>query len=113
MTETQPRTAETQARTDFYRYIFAFIILLAFFGGLLTLLITQWNNPAIRQIVTEQIRVFVLLPAAGLFSIVIVALFQATSGNIKFEILTVKFEGAAGPIVMWIFCFLSILLGIQ
>jgi hypothetical protein len=49
--------------------------------------------------------------AAGAFTVV--ALFRTTEGKIKFEAFWLKFEGASGPIVMWILCFLAIVAGIK
>lgn len=93
--------------------IFALLLLLTYFGALLALLVTQWNNEAIREIVTRQIRVFVLFPAGGLFALLIVALFQQASGPIKIKAPGVEFEGASGPIIFWILCLLVIIYGIS
>ena len=92
---------------------FALILLVTYFCALLVLLITQWNNDAIREIVTKQIRVFVLFPAGGLFAVLIVALFQQAAGPIRLEAPGVKFEGASGPIIFWILCLLVIIYGIN
>ena len=35
------------------------------------------------------------------------------SGAIEFEVLTVKFRGASGPVVLWTFAFLAIVAGIK
>jgi hypothetical protein len=37
-----------------------------------------------------------------------VSLLKVTSGPIEFEAIGFKFRGASGPIVLWVFCFLSI-----
>ena len=93
--------------------VLGYAVLAAFFGGLMTLTITEWNNASIRQIVLEHFRVVVLLPAAGLFAFLLIAIFESTSGKISFSALGVKFEGAAGPILMWVICFLSITVSIS
>ena len=93
--------------------IFALLLVITYFGALVALLVTQWNNAAVREIVIKQIRVFVLLPAGGLFGLLIVALFQQASGPIKLEGLGVKFEGASGPIIFWLLCLLVIIYGIH
>jgi len=81
------------------RYI-GYVVLVAFIAGLLALLIGEWHNQSIRQLVLEHFRAVVLLPAAGLFAFLIVAIFESTAGKIAFSALGLKFEGAAGPIVM-------------
>jgi hypothetical protein len=93
--------------------VVAFIVLACVVGILLVFVIEQWNNQAVRQIVMDHLRASVGLPIAGVFAFLVVALFRSTEGQIEFEILTVKFKGAAGPIIMWIFCFLSITLAIR
>src|SRR2546421_445304 len=52
------------------------------------------------------------LPCAALASLVLVLVLRTVSGNIELEVLGFKFKGAAGPIIMWILCFLAITLGI-
>jgi hypothetical protein len=53
------------------------------------------------------------IPIAAIIAFLIVAIFESTAGNIKFEVATVKFEGAAGPIIMWVFCFMSTTISIK
>jgi hypothetical protein len=93
--------------------IAGFAILTAYFVALLILLVTEWKNESVRQLVLDQFRVIVLLPGAGLFAIIVVSIFETTSGPIKFEVLGFKLEGAAGPIIMWVLCFLAIVLAIS
>jgi hypothetical protein len=88
--------------------VVGFIILGCFVIPLVVFVAGQWNNPAARQIVMDHLQATVGLPTAGVFAFLIVALFRSTEGQIEFEILTVKFKGAAGPIIMWVFCFLPI-----
>jgi hypothetical protein len=75
---------------------------------LLVFIHAVWNDPGANGIVAKHVRVIIGLPVAGLFSLVVIALFRSTEGTIKFEALGFKFEGASGPIVMWVICFLAI-----
>lgn len=51
------------------------------------------------------------LPLAALAAIFIVLVFKVvSSGNISVSLLGLKFEGAAGPAIMWVICFLAIVL---
>ena len=93
--------------------IFALVLLLTYFMALVVLLITQWNNNDIRTVVTKQMKVFVLLPAGGLFALLIVALFQQAAGPITLETVGLKFQGASGPIIFWLLCMLLIIYGIN
>lgn len=47
------------------------------------------------------------LPAAAIASFSLVMILETIKGNIEFEVLSFKFKGASGPIIMWILCFLS------
>ncbi len=93
--------------------IAAFIILASIIGALLAFVIGQWNNPEIRAIVTAHLQAAIGLPVAGVFAFLVVALFRTTEGRIRFEVLGLKFDGAAGPIIMWVFCFLAITVSIR
>ena len=99
--------------TESIARIAGYVVFVAFFIALIALLITQWNNANFRQLVTDQIRVFVLLPAAGLFAFLVVSVFEQTSGPIKFSGIGFSFEGASGRIVLWVLCFLAIVIAIS
>ena len=86
----------------------AFAIVAAVAVVLLVFIHAIWNDPGANKIVADHARVIVGLPVAGLFSLGVIALFRTTEGTIKFEALGFKFEGASGPIVMWVICFLAI-----
>jgi hypothetical protein len=88
--------------------LLALLFLLVFLFALMRLLFGEWYNPSFRQLVVDYFRVIIGLPAAGVFAFLIVALFQSTVGAIRVEMIGFKFEGAAGPIVMWIMTFLAI-----
>lgn len=53
------------------------------------------------------------LPMTAIASLFIVLVLEYFSGKIEFEILSLKFKGAAGQIIFWILCFLSIVLAIK
>jgi hypothetical protein len=76
------------------------ILLLAIF------IIANWNNPTAHNIVVEHFVACVALPLAGVFALLVVALFRSTEGRIQFAFLGFKFEGASGPIIMWVICLL-------
>ncbi len=88
-------------------------IALAFVLALAALVITQWQNPEVHQLVMEQFRVIVALPAAGLFAFLVVTAFQVGAGPIDVEIFGFKFKGAGGPAIMWVIAFLASAMMIQ
>jgi hypothetical protein len=89
-------------------HLIALFILACVIGALLVFIYQQWNNPEIRKIVTDNFRATIGLPIAGVFAFLVVGLFRSTEGAIKFSVIGLTFEGAAGPIIMWVFCFLAI-----
>jgi hypothetical protein len=53
------------------------------------------------------------LPMAAIASLFIILVLEYVSGRIEFEIIGFKFKGAAGQIIFWVLCFLSIVSAIK
>ncbi|WFB46945.1 hypothetical protein [Vibrio coralliilyticus] len=53
------------------------------------------------------------IPGAMISSFVIVNVLEQVSGPIEFEGLDFRFEGASGPVVLWVMVFLAIVLSIK
>ncbi|MEA3273990.1 MAG: hypothetical protein U9Q81_01540 [Pseudomonadota bacterium] len=68
---------------------------------------TYWN------FVFEHYLVFFGLPYAAVLALYLVLVLESTRGPIEFEGLTLKFKGAAGPIILWVIVFLSIVVSIK
>jgi len=60
------------------------------------------------SIVYDHFAVIVGLPMVAVLSLAIVLLLPQTYGRIEFKALGIRFKGAAGPVVLWLLCFLSI-----
>ena len=73
----------------------------------------HWGHEKWGQLAFLHIRLTLGLPAAAVGAFTIVTLFRTTDGKIKFRIPGVVFEGASGPILMWILCFVTIVGGIR
>jgi hypothetical protein len=52
------------------------------------------------------------VPLSAISAACIVMLLKATAGPIEFEGLGFKFRGASGPIILWMICFLAMILGV-
>lgn len=52
------------------------------------------------------------VPSAVVVSLAVVLLLRTVAGNIQFKVLGMEFKGASGPIIMWILCFLALILAI-
>lgn len=74
---------------------------------------TTWNRGPWIKLVFDHFRAIIGLPAAAAAAFAIVSLFRTTEGQIKFSGLGLTFEGASGPIVLWIICFLAIAAAIR
>ena|SRR5215471_14691072 len=47
------------------------------------------------------------LPCAAIAALVIVLVLRTVSGAIEFKVVGLELKGAAGPIIMWVVCFLA------
>lgn len=82
----------------------------SFFGVLVYSFYTdnQWVD-----ISKEQTSAVVGLPIAAVTAFMLVSVLEVTTGKIEFEGLSFKFRGASGPIVLWIACFIAMVIGIK
>ncbi len=69
----------------------------------------SWGKDAwIAAIAQDHFAATIGLPLAAIAALCICFLLKFTSGQIEFEAFGLKFRGASGPILLWIFCFLAI-----
>lgn len=71
-----------------------------------------WKGGWISHLFYEHYVFFVGLPFSGFMAYFIVGTLENTRGVIEFEILSVKFKGASGPIIMWVLVYLSLVVSI-
>ena len=65
------------------------------------------------QIIEKHYAATIGVPLSAITAFCIVHLLKAVStGPIEIEALGFKFRGAAGPVVLWIFCFLAVIFGV-
>ncbi|MCG8588043.1 MAG: hypothetical protein MJE66_02020 [Proteobacteria bacterium] len=57
-------------------------------------------------------RAIVGVPLAALAGFCVVGLLRATYGDIEFTAPGFTFSGASGPVVLWVLCFLTSVVGI-
>jgi hypothetical protein len=53
------------------------------------------------------------LPMAAALAFIVVLLFPASYGPIEFKAVGLTFKGASGPVVLWLLCFLGIVLAVK
>jgi hypothetical protein len=67
----------------------------------------------INELLQEHYVFFVGLPFSGFLAYFIVGTLESVRGEIEFEAMGIKFKGASGPIIMWVFVFLAIVISIR
>jgi hypothetical protein len=82
----------------------AFFTITYVYGAINTILYSSW----VVRIAEKQFAATVGLPFAALAAFCIVTILEASYGPIEIEGFGIKFKGAAGPAIIWIFTFLSI-----
>ncbi len=82
----------------------------SFFGVLVYSFCTdnQWVD-----ISKEHASAVVGLPIAAVAAFMLVSVLQVTTGKVEFEGIGFKFRGASGPIVLWIACFIAMVISIK
>ena len=68
-------------------------------------LVTEWRSSKWTSVIFEHFPATIGLPMAAAAAFVVVAFFRTVEGPIRLEALSVKFEGASGPILMWVISF--------
>lgn len=112
--ETPPAVAE-EGR-EFAQNLLQIAVFIAVVGSLVlfaAFIVAEWTNQHWNNVAFDHFPATVGLPAAAAGSLIICTLFRTVEGKITFSVLGLKFEGASGPIIMWVICFLAITLGIH
>ena len=108
--ETDEDTALFEARRVAARLLVAGIFVLGTLAFVLIIYMAR-KQPDFYAISVRHFLVVVGLPLAALASIFVVLLFRVVAGGqISVSLLGLKFEGASGPVIMWVICFLAIVL---
>ena len=65
------------------------------------------------EIMYQHMEAVLGVPGSIIVAFMLVSVLENVSGPVKFEGLGFKFEGASGPIVMWVFVFLALVGGLK
>ncbi len=77
-------------------------------------LIWSFNNDIkFVEIMYQHLAMVLGVPGSAITAFVLVTVLEQVSGQIKFEGLGFKFEGASGPIIMWVIVFSALMGGIK
>ena len=86
-----------------------------FFGFMIHQTVRGESQPAnwLIKLTRSNYAALVGVPMSAVTAFCIVSLLKVTSGPIEFEALGFKFRGASGPIVLWVLCFLAIVVAFR
>jgi hypothetical protein len=77
-----------------------------FAGGFLA--VNSLPGGFIVDLTKKQFGAMILVPMAALMAFCVVIILEWTTGEIKLKVPGFELEGASGPIVLWVCCFLAI-----
>jgi hypothetical protein len=101
-----------------FRRVFGWVALVAagvwglFMGGFLAYHSLQPDDWMLR-LVEKQFPAMILVPMSALGSLCIVLLLRLSSGPLEFKALGFEFRGASGQVVLWVVCFIALILSIK
>jgi len=101
-----------------FRRVFGWVALVAagtwgiFVGGFLAYQTLQPNSWMV-GLVQKQFPAVILVPMSGLASLCIVLLLRLSSGPLEFKAVGFEFRGASGQVVLWVVCFLALILSVK
>jgi hypothetical protein len=90
--------------------LFGTILVFAYFFYIIRWAFTYPEAP---KLMAEHLAAVVGLPICAIAAFLLVSLLKVGEGPIEIEGLSFKFKGAAGPVILWIFCFLAMASGIK
>lgn len=91
----------------------ALIIVVAGAAILFPIFIFGGINPVFIDLYKKNFIVIIGLPLAAIASLFIVVFLEQSQGPIEFEGLGFKFKGASGPVILWILCYLAIVVSFK
>lgn len=86
-------------------YFFLFLVYQSLAGG------TGDENWFIRM-VQQHPAATIGVAMSAITAFCLVALLEIARGAIEFEVLSFKFKGASGPVVLWVLCFLAMVFAV-
>lgn len=104
--------ASGAAKISWAPYVAGTVALVCYlaFVGLVTF---YWKSGWILVLFRAHYVFFVGLPFAGLLAYFLVGTLENTRGKIEFDFVGLKFNGASGPIIMWVIVFLALVVGMR
>jgi hypothetical protein len=109
------KTSDNPRFEQLRRWLMLAIALFAVLG-IAFLVVAVWMNrfdPVLTDLAMANFPAIIGLPLAAVTAFIVVAVFRQSENPIEFEALGFKLKGAAGEIVLWIACFIAIVVGMR
>jgi hypothetical protein len=74
---------------------------------------TVWTQHWVVEVGQKHFVATVLIPFAAFSALCVVVILEIDAGRIEIHGFGITFSGAAGPIIMWIFCFLAVVIAVR
>jgi hypothetical protein len=108
---------EQGKQSDLARQVARWVVLLGagvwgIFAGIY-LAYNAINGGWIIELTQKQFGALILVPMAALMALCMVIILEWTTGNIKMKVPGFELEGASGPILLWVCCFLAIIAALR
>jgi hypothetical protein len=105
----KPEIIEKPKKQTKYTLILAIVAI----GVVLVDAAVWMTQPQFPLLIIDKFAAIIGLPMSAIASLILVVFLHESQGKIEFEILGMKFRGASGPVVMWIFSFLAMAFAIK
>lgn len=96
------------------------MLTMGFFGVVLVsnaiFLLVSVVSPALGGMIVYKIdgiaNMYIATSFAAAIALLVVLSLRYVAGEIEFEAIGFKFKGASGPVVLWVLCFLAVVVGL-
>ena len=90
-----------------------FSVLLLGFAMVHVFLIDIPKTHVLETVIQQHFLALTGVPLSAIAATLVLAMFRAEAGEIKFKAIGFEFEGASGPAVIWVLCFLAFVVALR
>ncbi len=96
-----------------FKWMLSLLFLLVVVVYIVKLISFLWFSSALSQAFNIYPLLSIGLPVAALMALGLVLSLEQESSKIKFKIIGLELQGVAGQLILWVICFLSIIIAIK
>ncbi len=104
-------TIQNRPRAEIVNRLLGVLLWAGFFFGLIAFQVLYGDEQPktwLLQTVQQYPAATIGIGISAITAFFVVAVLELTAGSVQFEVIGFKFQGAAGQVVLWMLCFLSI-----